>query len=398
MANQSPLADRIRPKDFDEFMGQSEIIASGQLLRQAIENNALPSLIFWGPPGTGKTTLALIIAEKIKADFIRFSAVTEGVRDLRNVIDKARSNKMMDRQTILFVDEIHRWNKAQQDALLPHIENGTIILIGATTENPSFQIRGALLSRCRVLVLQSLSKEALIEVIKRAITDKERGLGNLDLSMSDEAINFLANLSNGDARTALNILESAVMINKEITQEVIIIATQKVNLIYDKDGEQHYNLISALHKSMRGSDADAALYWLARMLEAGEDPIYIARRLVRFASEDIGLANSRALEQAVTVFDACRFIGMPECKIALAQAVVYMAKCQKSNQLYTAYNKAAYDANQTSNQGVPLHLRNAPTQLMKDLNYGKGYQYSPDHNYEEEQDYLPDDLKGKKYL
>jgi len=398
MANQSPLADRIRPKDFDEFMGQSEIIASGQLLRQAIENNALPSLIFWGPPGTGKTTLALIIAEKLKADFIRFSAVTEGVRDLRNVIDKARSNKMMDQQTILFVDEIHRWNKAQQDALLPHIENGTIILIGATTENPSFQIRGALLSRCRVLVLQSLSKEALIEVIKRAITDQERGLGNLNLTMADEAINFLANLSNGDARTALNILESAAMLSKEITQEVIITATQKVNLIYDKDGEQHYNLISALHKSMRGSDADASLYWLARMLEAGEDAIYIARRLVRFASEDIGLANSRALEQAVAAFEACRFIGMPECKLALAQAVVYMAKCQKSNQLYTAYNKAAYDASQTSSQGVPLHLRNAPTQLMKDLNYGKDYQYSPDHNYEEEQDYLPEDLKGRKYL
>lgn len=398
MANQAPLADRIRPRDFEEFVGQSEIIAAGQLLRQAVEQNRLPSLIFWGPPGTGKTTLALIIAAKIKADFIRFSAVTEGVRDLRTVINKARNNKLLDRQTILFIDEIHRWNKAQQDALLPHIENGTIILIGATTENPSFQIRGALLSRCRVLVLDPLSKEAIIQVIQRALTDKERGLGSLDLKISEETINFLANLSNGDARVALNVLESAAMMNQEITQEVIISATQKVNLIYDKDGEQHYNLISALHKSMRGSDADAALYWLARMLEAGEDPIYIARRIVRFASEDIGMANSRALEQAVAAFEACRFIGMPECKLALAQAVVYMAKCQKSNQLYTAYAKAAYDATHTSSQGVPLHLRNAPTELMKDLNYGKDYRYSPDHNYEEEQEYLPEDLKDKKYL
>ncbi|MFH0955680.1 MAG: replication-associated recombination protein A [Candidatus Falkowbacteria bacterium] len=394
----SPLADRMRPVILEEFLGQDEIVGRGKMLRQAIESDKAPSMIFWGPPGSGKTTLAYIIAKHTKAEFIRFSAVTSGVRDLKEVIKKAKTNAIEDKETILFIDEIHRWNKAQQDALLPHVERGTIILIGATTENPSFEVRGALLSRCRVFVLKQLNAEQIIEIIKRALKDKPRGLGELAIKISDETISLLAQMSNGDARVALNVLEYAVAVSKDISGEVIKEAFQKSYLLYDKDGEEHFNIISALHKSLRGSDADAALYWLARMLEAGEDPLYIARRLVRFASEDVGLANSRALEQAVAAYQACHFLGLPECNVILAQAVVYLAKCEKSNELYTAYNQAAQDVHEHGNLPVPLHIRNAPTKLMKDLGYGKGYKYSPDYGYKEKQKYMPEKLKGKEYL
>jgi len=394
----SPLADRMRPQNFEEFFGQEEISKESALIRKAIAQDSLPSLIFWGPPGSGKTTLALLIAKEVEAEFIRFSAVTEGVADLRKAIDRARSNQLLDQKTILFIDEIHRWNKGQQDALLPHIESGALTLIGATTENPSFELRTALLSRSRVFVLKTLSDVALKKIIKNALADSERGLGSLDLKIKEEAVAFLVGISQGDARSALNILEASSLLSKEITIDVIKQAAQKSHLLYDKVGEEHYNIISALHKSLRGSNADAALYWLARMLEAGEDPLYIARRLVRFASEDIGLANSRALEQAMAGFHACQVIGMPECNIILAQVVVYLAKCQKSNSLYKAYKAAAVDAQATSNQGVPLHLRNAPTSLMKDLGYGKDYKYSPNFDYKEDQDYWPEGMKEKKYI
>jgi putative ATPase len=397
-ARKSPLADRIRPQTLAEFLGQEDIVGEGKLLYQAIKTDNLPSLIFWGPPGSGKTTLAHIIAQQTKAQFIKFSAVISGVRDLKEVIKKARENAIEDKNTILFIDEIHRWNKAQQDALLPHVESGTIVLIGATTENPSFEVRGALLSRCRVFVLRQLNIDEMASLIVRAVTDKDRGLGKLGISISQEDIIVLAQMSNGDARVALNVLEYASSINKSINLKIIKEAFQKSYLFYDKNGEEHYNIISALHKSMRGSDPDGALYWLARMVEAGEDPLYIARRLVRFASEDIGLANSRALEQAVAAYHACHFIGLPECNVVLAQAVVYLAKCKKSNELYAAYKQAARDVVEQGNLPVPLHIRNAPTKLMKDLNYGKDYKYSPDYDYREKQEYLPEKLKGKKYF
>lgn len=403
----SPLADRMRPGSLEEFLGQDEIVGQGKMLRQAIALGQPPSMIFWGPPGSGKTTLAHIIARLTEADFIQTSAVTSGLKDLRLVIKKAKENVIEDKRTILFIDEIHRWNKAQQDALLPHVEKGLITLIGATTENPSFEVRGALLSRCRVFVLKQLAAEQLALIIRRALADRIRGLGDLKIKIDDDIINLLAAMSNGDARVALNVLEYAVSapFNKggegdlrEITADVIKQAFQKSYLLYDKDGEEHYNIISALHKSLRGSDADAALYWLARMIEAGEDPLYIARRLVRFASEDVGLANSRALEQAVAALEACHFIGLPECNVILAQTVVYLAKCKKSNELYTAYNQAARDVREQGNLPVPLHIRNAPTQLMKDLGYGKDYKYSPDYGYKEKQEYLPEKLKERKYL
>lgn len=396
--NVSPLADRLRPENLQEFFGQDHLTAPGKFLIKVLEVGELPSLILWGPPGSGKTTLALIAARRMQAEFVRFSAVTEGVKDLRRVIDQARSNRLLDKRTILFIDEIHRWNKAQQDALLPHLENGDIILIGATTENPSFEIRSALLSRCRVLVLHQLALDNLVKILQRALADEVNGFGRLSLKIGDDELKLIANLAGGDARTALNILESASLLSGELNKEVIIEAAQKISLQYDKNGENHYNIISALHKSLRGSDADAALYWLARMLEAGEDPLYVARRLLRFASEDIGLANSRALEQAVAAYQACQFIGLPECKLALAQLVVYLAKCKKSNKLYLAYQAAAQDAQTTLNLPVPLHLRNAPTGLMKDLGYGDGYQYSPDFNYQEKQDYWPGELKNRRYL
>ncbi|MEI6378135.1 MAG: replication-associated recombination protein A [Candidatus Falkowbacteria bacterium] len=394
----APLAERMRPQTLDDFVGQPEITGENKLLKKALAAGQLPSLVFWGPPGTGKTTLGLIIAHTLKAEFIRFSAVTEGVKDLRIVIDKARNNQLLETQTVLFIDEIHRWNKAQQDALLPHLENGTIILIGATTENPSFEIRSALLSRMRVIVLNHLKPEDIEQILLRAATDSERGLGKANLTIGEGVLRFIADLSGGDARTALNILETTALLGTIIDTDLVKEAAQKVSLQYDKDGENHYNLISALHKSLRGSDADASLYWLARMLEAGEDPLYVARRLVRFASEDVGLANSQALNQAVAAYNACRFLGLPECKLHLAQATVYLAKCKKSNELYTAYAEAARDAREKGNIVVPLHLRNAPTSLMKELGYGEGYQYSPDFDYQEQQEYLPPELKGRKYL
>ncbi len=392
------LADRMRPEKLEDFLGQDEIIGKGRLLRQAILSDQLPSMIFWGPPGSGKTTLAFIIAKQTKSEFMQFSAVTSGIRALKEVIKKARENETESKKTILFIDEIHRWNKAQQDALLPHVEQGIITLIGATTENPSFEVRGALLSRCRVFVLKELTKEYIVDIIKKALQDKKKGLGELKVKTDKNVVDVLAQMSNGDARIALNVLEYASSISKIITVKIIKEAFQKSHLLYDKDGEEHYNIISALHKSMRGSNANAALYWLARMLEAGEEPLYIARRIVRFASEDIGLTNSRALEQAVACYQACHFIGMPECNVILAQAVVYMAKCKKSNDLYAAYGKTAQDVKEFGNLPVPLHIRNAPTALMKNLDYGKEYKYSPDFNYKEEQEYLPEELKGKKYL
>jgi len=396
--NTKPLADRMRPSSLDYFLGQTEIVGEGKLLRQAIEADQVPSMIFWGPPGTGKTTLAFIIAKKTKADFIQISAVTSGVSDLREIIKKAQENRRLSIRTILFIDEIHRWNKAQQDALLPIVEQGTLTLIGATTENPSFEVRSALLSRCRVFVLKQLDCPELVKIIQNALVDKENGLGDLNIKIVQDVIDKIAEMSNGDARTALNILDYASSLGNEITLDIVKQAFQKSHLMYDKDGEEHYNIISALHKSMRGSDADASLYWLARMLEAGEDPLYVARRLVRFASEDIGLANSRALEQAVAAYNACHFLGMPECNVILAQAVVYMAKCQKSNDLYVGYLKVQADIEEHGNLPVPMHIRNAPTKLMKEIGYGKDYKYSPDFGYQEKQEYLPDKLKGRKYL
>ncbi len=400
--NEKPLAVRMRPETLDEFLGQEELVGQGKLLRQAIESDSIPSMIFWGPPGSGKTTLAFIIAKQTKSEFIKMSAVTSGLKDLREVIEKARINERLQRKTILFIDEIHRWNKSQQDALLPHIENGLIVLIGATTENPSFEIRGPLLSRCRVFVFERLKEEDIIALLKKALNDKKNGLGKLKVKINKQPLSLIAQLSNGDARVALNILEYTILSSQgkgvAITEELIKEAANKINLLYDKEGEEHYNLISALHKSMRGSDADAALFWLARMVEGGEDPLFIARRLIRFASEDVGLANSRALEQTVAAYQACHFIGYPECNVILAQAVVYLAKCKKSNELYEAYEKAAADVKKYGNLPVPLHLRNASTKLMEELGYGRGYKYSPKYGYKEKQDYMPSKLGKRKYL
>lgn len=394
----NPLADRMRPEKLEDFLGQEEIIGNDKLLKKAIELDQLPSMIFWGPPGSGKTTLAYIIAKKTKSDFKKISAVDTGLKELREIVEIAKQNERLGRKTILFIDEIHRWNKKQQDALLPDVERGLIILIGATTENPSFEVVGALLSRCRVFVLKQLTKEHLIKIINKAIKNKEKGLGYFKLKVDKKVIEVLAQMSNGDARTALNVLEYASSISKNINLDIIKEAFQKSHLLYDKNGEEHYNIISALHKSMRGSNANAAIYWLCRMLEGGEEPLYIARRLIRFASEDVGLSNSRALEQAVSAYQACHFIGMPECGVILAQVVVYMAKCKKSNELYVAYEKATQDVREFGNLPVPMHIRNAPTKLMKDLGYAKNYKYSPDFKYKEKQEYLPEKLKNKKYL
>jgi len=393
----SPLADRMRPETLDEIVGQNHLIGKEKLLRKAILGGDIPSIILWGPPGSGKTTLAFVISKTMEADFIQMSAVMSGVQDLRNFILRAEENKKNGLRTVVFIDEIHRWNKSQQDALLPHVERGTIVLIGATTENPSFEVRSALLSRSRVFVLKNLAEADLERIIERALSNDKRGLKNLKIKIDKKTIKLLAQLSNGDARSALNALEYASSIAKNITSEIIKEAFQKSHLYYDKDGEEHYNIISALHKSMRGGDADAALYWLVRMLEGGEDPIYVARRLVRFASEDVGLANNTALLLANACFEACQKLGMPECGVHLAQCVVYLAQSKKSVAVYLAYEKVKKDVEKFGNLPVPLHIRNAPTKLMKELDYGKGYKYTPLED-SSEQEYLPTELKGRKYI
>lgn len=407
MSTHIPLADRMRPQSFAEFFGQTEIVGEGKLLRRLVENDDLSSLVFWGPPGVGKTTLARIIAEQTKAHFVVLSAVDSGKEDLRKIIKEAKDRLygLEKQKTVLFIDEIHRWNKAQQDALLPGVEKGDIILIGATTENPSFEIIGPLLSRSRVFILKSLGDEDIIGIINCALVDKERGLGKFKVKIKADALKLLAELSGGDARTALNGLELAFKAKLQTVGGKIVLdvndikeALQKTHLVFDKRGEEFYNLISALHKSMRGSDANAALYWLARMIEGGADPLYVARRILRFAAEDIGVADSRALLVANAAYDTCHKLGYPECNVHLAEAVVYCALAKKSNVLYIAYGKAAEDAKNTSHLGVPLHLRNAPTKFMDSIGYGKGYKYNPDFDKPVVQDYLPPELKGKDYL
>ncbi len=398
-----PLAARLRPNTLAEFVGQKHLIGEGKILRRLIESDRISSMIFWGPPGVGKTTLARIIAGSTKAKFIDFSAVTSGIKEIRQVMQQAEENLRFGEKTILFIDEIHRFNKAQQDAFLPFVEKGSIILIGATTENPSFEVNGALLSRCKVFVLQSLSTEDLTELLKRALSDP-RGFGTLDVRLSDDLLKVIAAFANGDARTALSTLEMVVL-NSDlngntvtVTRESVEQSISKKSLLYDKNGEEHYNLISALHKSMRNSDPDAAIYWLARMLEAGEDPLYVARRIVRFASEDVGLADPRALEICVAAYQACHYIGMPECSVHLTQAVTYLSLAPKSNAMEVAYNAAREDAVKMLAEPVPLVIRNAPTKLMKELGYGKGYRYA--HDYEDKltsMQCLPDSLQGREY-
>ena len=399
-----PLAARLRPRDLDEFFGQEHLLGKGKVLRRIIESDQVGSMIFWGPPGVGKTTLARIIARRTKAKFIDFSAVTSGIKEIKQVMNEAENARRFGEKTILFVDEIHRFNKAQQDAFLPYVEKGSIILIGATTENPSFEVNGALLSRCKVFVLQALKTEDLVKLLRHALSD-ERGFGGQNVSIADEALELIANFANGDARSALSTLEMAVL-NGDIdetgavtvTDETIEQCTSKKSLLYDKTGEEHYNLISALHKSMRNSDPDAAVYWLARMLEAGEDPIYIARRVTRFASEDVGLADPQALRLSIAAFEACRLIGMPECSVHLTEAVVYLSLAPKSNALYMAYEAAKKDALTMLSEPVPLVIRNAPTKLMKELDYGTGYISA--HDTEDKlsaMQCLPDSQLGRQY-
>jgi putative ATPase len=400
-----PLADRMRPRTLDEYAGQEQLIGPGKPLRMQIERDDTGSLIFWGPPGTGKTTLAKIIANMTKAEFVEFSAVLVGIKEIKQVMADAERARQYGTRTIVFIDEIHRFNKAQQDAFLPHVEKGNIRLIGATTENPSFEINAALLSRCRVYILQPLSEDQVVRLLRRALTDEERGLGMMQLRVSDEILKKIASHTSGDARSAYNVLEVAAGLAQpsgtqpaEITDDIVRDALQKRVLLYDKAGEEHYNLISALHKSVRNSDPDAALYWLGRMIEAGEDPLYIARRVVRMSVEDIGLADPNALSLCMAARDAVDFIGMPEGNLALAQAVVYLSVAPKSNALYTAYGDVQHDIEQTAAEAVPLHLRNAPTKLMKGLDYGKGYQYA--HDVESKvanMQCLPDNLRDRVY-
>ena len=398
-----PLAARLRPQSLDEFVGQTHLLGEGKVLRRLIESDRISSMIFWGPPGVGKTTLARIIANRTKASFIDFSAVTSGIKEIRTVMQQADDNRRFGETTIVFVDEIHRFNKAQQDAFLPFVEKGSIILIGATTENPSFEINGALLSRCKVFVLQALTAEDLTELLSRALKDP-RGFGGQNVVMEPEMLSMIANFANGDARTALSTLEMTVL-NGDLQGNSVVVSEKtleqclsKKSLLYDKKGEEHYTLISALHKSMRNSDPDAAVYWLARMLEAGEDPLNVARRILRFSSEDVGLADPRALEQAVAAYQACHFIGMPECSVHLTQAVVYLSISPKSNALDVAYMRAKEDALTQLAEPVPLVIRNAPTRLMKDLDYGKGYQYAHDAADKlTNMQCLPDSLLGREY-
>ena len=399
-----PLAAKLRPQSLDDYVGQTHLLGKGKVLRRLIEGDQISSMIFWGPPGVGKTTLARIIANQTKSSFIDFSAVTSGIKAIRTVMEEAEKNRQYGIRTLLFVDEIHRFNKAQQDAFLPFVEKGSIVLIGATTENPSFEINSALLSRCKVFVLQALSTEDLKGLLVRALKDP-RGFGSQKVVIPEQMLDMIAEFANGDARNALSTLEMVVLngeLNGEgvitVTQETLEQCTSRKSLLYDKKGEEHYNLISALHKSMRNSDPDAAVYWLARMLEAGEDPLYVARRVVRFASEDVGLADPQALQIAVAAYQACHFLGMPECNVHLSQAVIYVALAPKSNAMEEAYNAAKADAIEHLAEPVPLVIRNGVTGLMRDLDYGKGYQYA--HDTEEKltnMQCLPDALLGREY-
>ncbi len=409
---QKPLAERMRPQTMKNFYGQKHLVGKDQVLRVMIDSDNISSMILWGPPGTGKTTLARIIAHETDAHFVQLSAINAGVKDVRSAIEDAQSYARLGTRSILFIDEVHRFNKAQQDAFLPSVEDGTIIFIGATTENPSFEVNNALLSRARVFTLELLQKEELVKIIDSALENTQENFGVANIVIKDDVKLFLAQMSHGDARIVLNALEVAVQISSstgdvndktktvEISKESVEQALQSSNILYDKNGEEHYNLISALHKSMRGGDADAAMYYLTRMLHGGEDPLYIARRIVRFASEDIGIANSFALPQAIAAYNACRFIGMPECGVNLAQAVVYMASSKKSIAIYEGYREALQDVKEHGNIPVPLHLRNAPTKMMKEMDYGKDYKYTPLASEDEnkKQNFLPEKLKSKKYI